>query len=79
MEKLINFLNSLPVKEQIEFAANCKTTVAYLRKACSKKQKLGAELSSNIEIHSKGEVKRSDLHPTDWQGMWPELAEKKAA
>lgn len=73
MEKLLAYLNSLPKKEQEAFAFACKTTVGYLRKACSKKQELGARLSVLIEQQSEGAVTRADLHPDDWFIKWPEL------
>ena len=73
MEKLKNFLNSLPVDEQKKFSAMCGTSVGYLRKAITKKAKLGPILSVKIEIHSHGAVARKDLHPSEWKDIWPEL------
>ena len=34
---------------------------------------------ASIEIATHGAVTRRDFHPTDWQRIWPELAEKAAA
>ncbi|MGL4926547.1 MAG: Cro/Cl family transcriptional regulator [Plesiomonas shigelloides] len=79
MEKLRLYLNSLSSDRQTVFAARCGTTVAYLRKAISKKQKLGAALSVSIEHQSGLVVSRKDLHPNDWWRIWPELNHKKSA
>ncbi|WP_420299761.1 Cro/Cl family transcriptional regulator [Edwardsiella tarda] len=73
METLRNYLNALSPEKQREFAARCETSLEYLRKAISKKQKLGAALSVSIEHHSAGYVSRKALHPDDWEKIWPEL------
>lgn len=75
MEKLIDYLNSLSVEEQIKFSLACGTTVGYLRKACSMKQVLGAKICVAIERASNGCVTRKGLHPDDWANIWPELSE----
>lgn len=67
------YLNAMSIGEQRDFAAKCSTSVEYLRKAISKKQKLGPALSVLIEANSDGSVSRKDLHPDDWQKIWPEL------
>lgn len=72
MEKLKIFLNSLTLVEQRNFAEKCGTTLAYLRKAISKKSVLGTEICVAIERESKGEVTRKHLVP-HWQRRWPEL------
>lgn len=74
METLRNYLNALSISMQREFAAKCGTSVEYLRKAISTKQKLGAALSVQIEINSNCTVLRKDLHPEDWFKIWPELS-----
>lgn len=73
MDKLLAYLNRLSKEEQIAFAERCKTSIGYLRKAISKGQKLGAELSVLIESESSNQVTRKDLHPDDWAAIWPEL------
>lgn len=78
MEKLLAFINSMAVADQEAFAASCNTSIGYLRKACSKKQELGAELSVRIELASAGEVSRKDLHPDSWMLKWPEISDKAA-
>lgn len=77
MEKLREYLNSLNQEQQKSFASACNTSVEYLRKAISKKQKLGPVLSVLIEIHSGNAVTRQELHPTDWVMIWPELNTRK--
>jgi len=73
MDTLRIYLNALTIGEQRDFATKCCTSVEYLRKAISKKQKLGPALSVLIESSSDGSVSRKDLHPDDWQKIWPEL------
>lgn len=79
METLRNYLNALSLERQRVFAASCGTSLEYLRKAISKKQKLGAALSVLIETNSGGSVSRKNLHPDDWEKIWPELDHKKSA
>lgn len=78
MEKLLSYLNSLSKSEQVAFADKCKTTIGYLRKACSVNQELGTKISVRIEQCSGGAVTRADLHPDDWFIKWPELSSKVA-
>lgn len=73
MDKLKEFLNSLALDEQKKFSAMCGTSVGYLRKAITKKTKLGPIVSVKIEMASNGAVTRKDLHPNEWQEIWPEL------
>lgn len=79
METLRNYLNALSLERQRVFAVSCGTSLEYLRKAISKKQKLGAALSVLIETNSGGSVSRKNLHPDDWEKIWPELDHKKSA
>lgn len=73
MDKLLQYLNSLPRDRQDVFAAACGTSAGYLKKACYKQQEIGAALSVLIEKNSGGAVTRKDLHPDDWLAKWPEL------
>jgi len=77
METLRAYLNALTNEQQKSFAISCNTSIEYLRKAISKKQKLGPVLSVLIENNSGCAVSRKDLHPTDWGKIWPELNIKK--
>lgn len=74
MEILRMYLNALSLEQQREFANQCETSLEYLRKAISKKQKLGPALSVLIESRSCGAVSRKSLHPDDWCKIWPELS-----
>ncbi|MGP2502304.1 transcriptional regulator [Pantoea ananatis] len=73
MEELRIYLNALSLSEQRIFADICGTTIGYLRKALSKNHELGPALCVLIEKASDGKVTRKDLHPTDWESIWPEL------
>ena len=72
MEKLLQYLNSLPHDERDLFAGRCGTSENYLRKACSVGQMLGPALCVSIERASGGRVCRADLR-SDWKLIWPEL------
>lgn len=67
MRTLRTYLNSLSVSDQTAFAGRCGTTLGYLRKAISARQKIGAELVVAIERESLGEVTCEELRPdVDW-------------
>lgn len=67
MEKLLRFLNSLPKGPRAEFIRACGTSEAYLRKAVSVRQKIGADLCILIDRESRGQVTCEDLRPdVDW-------------
>jgi len=76
MDSLRNYLNKMTQEEQKNFAARCKTTIGYLRKAIYKRQELGVEISVSIEINSDGEVTRESLHPDNFMNKWPELKQR---
>ena len=67
MEKLLSFINSMPLDEQKAFCLRCGTSVGYVRKAISVGQNLGESLCINIERESKRAVSCEDLRPeVDW-------------
>ncbi len=68
MEKLRDFLNGLPTESaKVEFARQCGTTLSYLRKTISARQRLGPWLALRIERQSEGAVMGRDLRPDlDW-------------
>lgn len=67
MDTLLAYLNKLQPDSRELFAANCGTSVGYLRKACSISQKLGADLCIEIERESAGAVRVEDMRPdVDW-------------
>ena len=75
MEELLNYINALSQAERAAFAASCRTTLSYLRKAASVGQTIHPKTSSLIESVTAGAVTRRDLHPDDWQIIWPELVD----
>lgn len=60
---LRQFLNSLFPEEQNAFAIRCGTSLGYLRKALSIRQKISAETCILIEEHSHGQVRCEQLRP----------------
>lgn len=74
MEALRIFLNTLTLSEQRAFAIRCGTTRGYLRKAISMNHDLGPALCVLIEKYSNEAVTRKQLHPADWNQIWPELS-----
>jgi DNA-binding transcriptional regulator YdaS (Cro superfamily) len=57
------YLNSLPPSDQEAFAIRCGTSIGYLRKAISKKQKFDANLCISLERESRGSVRCEDVRP----------------
>lgn len=67
MDKLRKFLNSMPVEMQIVFAANCRTSLSYLRKIISMEREPRADLAIAIDRNSRGAVTVEDVSPgIDW-------------
>lgn len=53
--------------DQAAFASKCKTSLGYLRKAISTKQKLGVELVVRLHKNSSGRVPATSIRPdVDW-------------
>jgi DNA-binding transcriptional regulator YdaS (Cro superfamily) len=67
MECITAYLNTLPTTRQERFAKRCGTTVGYLRKAVSAKQKIREFVVINMERESGGAIRcelvRDDV---DW-------------
>lgn len=67
MSELLTFLNAMPRERQEAFAQACGTTVGYLRKAVSMRQRIGESIVINIERESAGVVTCEELRPdVDW-------------
>jgi DNA-binding transcriptional regulator YdaS (Cro superfamily) len=67
METLLSYLNALSRDEQAAFSSRCKTTVGYLRKAISIKQRIGSDLCILLERESCGNIRCEDIRPdVDW-------------
>lgn len=73
MEKLLIYINSLDKQSRAAFFVRCNTTEGYIRKTASKGARLGAAICVAIERESNSFVTRKDLHPSDWDAIWPEL------
>ena len=67
MQAILDFLNALPPAARDDFAQRCGTTVGYIRKAVSTRQKINAETCIYIERESRGVVTCEALRPdVDW-------------
>lgn len=67
MDILLAYINSLTPEAREDFAARCKTTIAYLRKNISTGQRLGESLCIAIERESGGVVPVEATRPdVDW-------------
>lgn len=67
MKQVLAYLATLPPAEREDFAARCRTTVNYLRKAASIGQCIGEDLAIRIERESNRAVTVEQLRPdVDW-------------
>lgn len=78
MNTLRQYLKTLSVDEQVDYAIRAGTTIGYLRKALSVDQKLGGLLARRLDDESNGEVSRFDLRD-DIFGSAPDEHGDKAA
>lgn len=70
MDKLLTYINGLPLADREPFAVKCGTTIGYLRNACSTKKKMSLELCLSIATESANAVRPEDLRPdVDWVYM----------
>jgi len=68
MKILIDYLNGLSTADQATYATRCGTSVGYLRKAASTKQRLGESLCIALDRESGGQVPCDALRPdVDWE------------
>jgi len=63
MKTLRDYLNSLSVNDQAEYARRAGTTIGYLRKALSKGQKFDGALARKLDEESGGAVCRHEVRP----------------
>lgn len=77
--KLRDYIQQLDDAARLALATRCETTVAHLRNVMYGYRPCAPALAVDIEVASSGQVTRPELRPTDWQRIWPELAEKRAA
>lgn len=67
MESLRTYLNAIPLDLQQEFATRCDTTIGYLRKVISTKQRIGEKLAIALERESNGQIPCEETCPdADW-------------
>lgn len=78
MEKLISYINALSAEDRLAFERNSGTSIAYLRKASSMKQRIGEKLCIDIERATAGEVTCEDIRP-DLNDHWSYLRGTKVA
>lgn len=76
METLRDYINGLDTAGQREFAESAGTTIGFLRKAISVKQKLGEGICIRIEAASHGAVRVEDLRP---DVPWDVIRDSRAA
>lgn len=70
---LIPYINSLGPDARRLLEEGVGTSIGYLRKAHSARQRLGAAICVAIERESGSVVTRRELRPDDWWLIWPEL------
>jgi DNA-binding transcriptional regulator YdaS (Cro superfamily) len=66
-ESLRTYLNSLDRDSQEEYARRCETSVGYLRKALSTKERIAESTAIALDRESDGAVPVEDVRPdVDW-------------
>jgi hypothetical protein len=70
MDTLRTYLATLTPLDQVDFARRAGTSIGYLRKAMSKRQRFDGALARRLDEESGGAVSRHDLRP-DVFGMPP--------
>lgn len=79
METLLTYLNSLTPDQQRAYAARCGTSVGYLRKAISVRQRISSELAIELARESKGKVTVDSIRPdVDWAFVRTSAAQEGA-
>lgn len=67
MEALLRYLNGLSFADRADFCDRCGTSEGYLRKAVSRRQRLGEGLCISLDRESSGVVTCEQLRPdVDW-------------
>jgi DNA-binding transcriptional regulator YdaS (Cro superfamily) len=66
-EALRTYLNSLEVEEQVAYAERCDTSLGYLRKALSTKERIAESTAIALDRESGGAVPVESVRPdVDW-------------
>lgn len=63
MDTLRQYLSTLQVTQQADYAVRAGTTIGYLRKALSKGQRFDGALARRLDEESGGSVSRHELRP----------------
>lgn len=63
MDTLRTYLSTLSPDQQADYAVRAGTTIGYLRKALSKRQRFDGALARRLDEESAGRVSRHDLRP----------------
>lgn len=63
MDTLRTYLATLTPAEQAAFASRAGTTIGYLRKALSTRQRIGGAIVRRLDEESGGQVSRHELRP----------------
>lgn len=63
METLRAYLKTLSPEQQAEYAFRAGTTIGYLRKALSKRQRFDGALARQLDLQSGGAVSMHELRP----------------
>lgn len=67
MDALLKYLNGLSTGDRVDFCKRCGTSEGYLRKAVSRRQRLGEGLCILLDRESSGVVTCEQLRPdVDW-------------
>lgn len=72
-------MKTLTPEQRGHIADACGIGEAYIYQVLTSRRIASPELSTQIELASKGEVMRWDLRPDDWHRIWPELRRRKDA
>ncbi len=66
MDTLRQYLSTLSPADQAAYAKRSGTTIGYLRKALSTRQRFDGGLVRQLHLHSKGAVSLTGLRPDIW-------------
>lgn len=66
-EKLVSYLNDLPMPKQKKFATNCGTTIGQMRQIAYGNRPCRANMAISIDKNSRGKVRMEYMAPdVDW-------------
>jgi len=77
--RCMNLRTYLDKNPNAEFARAINCPPAFVSQWKNGHRPVPLEYMAAIEQATNGQVTRKDLRPDDWESIWPELADKKAA